>query len=55
MMRQEAILRLLLAIALFTLAPFLHEYRPAASLFTVMGIYFVVTGASKLIKRRPKK
>ncbi|MNF15362.1 hypothetical protein D3C80_2179430 [compost metagenome] len=54
-MKQEAILRLLFAIVLFTLVPFLYEYRLVASLFTVMGIYFVVTGASKFGKKRPKK
>ncbi|USB33013.1 hypothetical protein [Paenibacillus sp. YPG26] len=54
-MKQEAVFRLLLAIVLFTLVPFLYEYRLVASLFTVMGIYFVVTGASKLTRKRPRK
>ncbi|GIP21994.1 MULTISPECIES: hypothetical protein [Paenibacillus] len=54
-MKQEIILRFLLALVLFTLVPFLQEYRWIGTLFTVAGIYLVATGASRLIQKRPKK
>lgn len=49
-MKYQVLIRFLLAIGFFTLAPFLHKFPLLVTIDSAIGIYLIITGASKLMR-----